>query len=92
MSTKAIDVELYEPRGSDPQEPHTRDEVYVVARGSGMFWDGEHRHDVGVGSFLFVPAGQKHRFEDFSDNFAVWVFLYGPEGGEVADGDHRQPR
>jgi mannose-6-phosphate isomerase-like protein (cupin superfamily) len=87
MSTQAIDVELYEPRGADPQTPHTRDEVYVVARGSGKFWDGEQRHSVSVGSFLFVPAGQEHRFEDFCDGFAVWVFFYGPEGGEVVDSE-----
>jgi hypothetical protein len=24
-----------------------------------------------------------HRFEPFSPDFAVWVFFYGPEGGEV---------
>jgi mannose-6-phosphate isomerase-like protein (cupin superfamily) len=34
------------------------------------------------GTFLFVPAGQPHRFEDFSDDLAVWVLFYGPEGGE----------
>jgi hypothetical protein len=32
--------------------------------------------------FLFVPAGQIHRFENFSSDFAVWVVFYGPEGGE----------
>ena len=33
-----------------------------------------------AGSVLFVPAGQGHRFEDFSPDFAVWVMFYGPEG------------
>jgi hypothetical protein len=23
-----------------------------------------------------------HRFEDFTEDFLVWVFFYGPEGGE----------
>jgi hypothetical protein len=31
---------------------------------------------------LFVPAGVEHRFEDFSDDFAVWVVFWGPDGGE----------
>lgn len=84
MSTRSIDVELYEPRGNDLQKPHTRDELYVVARGGGKFWDGEHRYDVSEGSLLFVPAGQEHRFEEFTDDFAVWVFFYGPEGGDVS--------
>jgi hypothetical protein len=30
-----------------------------------------------------VPAGVVHRFEDFSDDLAVWVVFYGPEGGEI---------
>jgi hypothetical protein len=32
---------------------------------------------------LFVAADQPHRFEDFSEDFAAWVFFYGPDGGEV---------
>ena len=77
-------VELYAPRGQDPQTPHTRDEVYVVVAGRGQFRNGERRHPFGPGDVLFVPAGVVHRFEEFSDDLAVWVFFYGPEGGEVA--------
>jgi hypothetical protein len=80
----SLEVELYTPQGGDPQQPHARDEVYVVARGGGVFFDGTERHPVGPGSFLFVAAGQPHRFEDFSPDFAVWVFFYGPSGGESA--------
>ena len=76
-------VELYVPVGHDAQKPHTRDEIYFVTRGAGVFFDGERRHSVGIGSFLFVPAYQLHRFEDFSSDFVVWVAFYGPEGGEV---------
>lgn len=81
FSSDTLEVEFYEPPGVDRQKPHTRDEVYIVARGQAHFWDGERRYPVGVGSFVFVPAGQPHRFEDFSEGFAVWVFFYGPEGG-----------
>jgi mannose-6-phosphate isomerase-like protein (cupin superfamily) len=77
-------VELYAPRGSDPQQPHTRDEVYVVVQGQGFFVNGPERHRFGPGDVLFVPAGVVHRFEEFTDDLAVWVFFYGPEGGEVA--------
>jgi mannose-6-phosphate isomerase-like protein (cupin superfamily) len=83
FSHGSLVVELYTPVGRDPQKPHTRDEVYFVARGTGFFFDGEQRHSVRAGSFLFVPAGQIHRFEDFSSDFAVWVVFYGPEGGEA---------
>jgi len=75
-------VEFYAPVGKDPQTPHIRDEVYVVARGTGFFHNGTDRHEVHTGSFIFVPAGQEHRFEAFSSDFAVWVLFYGPKGGE----------
>jgi mannose-6-phosphate isomerase-like protein (cupin superfamily) len=76
-------VELYAPRAHDPQSPHTRDEVYVVVQGSGQFRNGDTRHAFGPGDLLFVPAGVEHRFEDFTDDLAVWVIFYGPEGGEA---------
>ena len=77
-----LSVELYAPRGHDPQSPHTRDEVYVVVTGRGQFRNGADRHPFEPGDVLFVPAGVTHRFEEFSDDLAVWVFFYGPEGGE----------
>ena len=78
-----LDVELYAPRGSDPQQPHSRDEAYVVISGSGTFVHGDKRDRFEAGDFLFVAAGVVHRFEDFTDDLAVWVIFYGPEGGEA---------
>ena len=78
-----LSVELYAPRGADPQSPHTRDEVYVVAAGQGTFQNGATRHPFAPGDVLFVPAHVVHRFESFSDDLVVWVFFYGPEGGEA---------
>ena len=75
-------VELYSPAGSDPQQPHDRDEVYFVAAGSGEFVvDGE-RSRFAAGDALFVRAGAVHRFENFTADFAAWVVFYGPPGGE----------
>jgi mannose-6-phosphate isomerase-like protein (cupin superfamily) len=77
-----LEVELYAPRGEDPQKPHARDEVYVVVAGSGTFVNGGTRAPFGPGDLLFVPAGQVHRFEKFSPDLQTWVLFYGPEGGE----------
>jgi mannose-6-phosphate isomerase-like protein (cupin superfamily) len=76
-------VEIYAPRGSDPQQPHTRDEAYFVAVGSGDFVCGETRTAFGPADFLFAAAGVSHRFENFTDDLIVWVIFYGPEGGET---------
>jgi mannose-6-phosphate isomerase-like protein (cupin superfamily) len=80
----SLSIELYAPRGSDPQQPHTRDEVYVVVAGRGEFVNGSERHAFAPGDLLFVPAGVEHRFEQFTDDLAVWVVFYGPEGGDAA--------
>ena len=77
-----LQVKLYAPRGSDPQQPHSRDELYVIARGEGWFVNDDRRHRFGPHDVLFAKAGVPHRFEAFSDDFLVWVFFYGPEGGE----------
>ena len=76
-----VSVEIFAPRGVDTQQPHTQDEIYVVARGTGEFVNGPVRHAFGPGDLLFVPAGVVHRFENFSDDFLVWVVFCGPEGG-----------
>ena len=77
-----MEVEVYAPRGRDPQTLHSRDELYFVVSGSGQFVNGPERHPFGPGDALFVPAGVEHRFEEFTDDLAVWVVFYGPEGGE----------
>ncbi len=78
-----LSVEIYKPIKVDLQQPHTRDEVYVVIEGTGEFLNGGIRTTFGPGDFLFVPAGVEHRFENFTDDFSTWVLFYGPEGGEA---------
>ena len=83
----SLEIEIYRPFGVDPQKPHRRDEVYVVMSGSGDFvCDGE-RRPFAPGEVLFVPADMTHRFEEFTVDFAAWVFFYGPDGGEAAAKD-----
>jgi len=78
----SLEVRYYAPKEADPQTPHDRDEVYVVASGRGFFVRGAERVAFKPGDMLFVPAKMEHRFEDFSPDFATWVLFYGPAGGE----------
>jgi mannose-6-phosphate isomerase-like protein (cupin superfamily) len=75
-------VKMYAPRGKDEQTPHQQDEIYVIARGSGRFSIAGEEVSFGPGDFLFAPASLPHRFVKFTDDFATFVFFYGPEGGE----------
>jgi mannose-6-phosphate isomerase-like protein (cupin superfamily) len=74
-----LTVEIYAPRGIDPQTPHTRDEVYVVMAGTGRFINGPDRHDFGPGDVLFAPANVPHRFEEFTDDLALWAIFCSPQ-------------
>ena len=78
----SLSVELYKPDKIDKQNPHDRDEVYIVASGEGKFDIAGDVMEVKAGDFLFVPARIAHKFFDFSDNFSTWVFFYGPAEGE----------
>ena len=79
-----LTVEIYAPKGTDLQQPHTRDELYIVAAGRGWFYVEGKRLEFSPGDALFAAAGEVHRFEDFTDDLLVWVVFYGPEGGERA--------
>jgi len=83
MRHGTMHIGLYAPRGRDPQQPHTQDEVYVVMRGQGEFLCGDAHKSFTTGDVLFVPAGMEHRFIDFTGDFTAWVVFYGPDGGET---------
>jgi mannose-6-phosphate isomerase-like protein (cupin superfamily) len=78
----SLSVEIYAPQNVDLQQPHTRDEVYIVVQGNGEFINGDSCRSFSSGDFIFVPAGVEHRFVNFSDDLMTWVIFYGPEGGE----------
>jgi len=78
----SMTLEYYAPRGRDPQKPHSKDEIYIIARGHAGFVYDSQRVECNVGDALFVPAHVVHRFEDMSEDFETWVVFYGPEGGE----------
>jgi mannose-6-phosphate isomerase-like protein (cupin superfamily) len=90
LSHGSLLVKVYAPRGNDPQTPHAQDEIYVVARGRGEFVCGDSRKAFKETDLLFVSAGENHRFENFSDDLALWVIFYGPEGGEQPDSGPHQ--
>jgi mannose-6-phosphate isomerase-like protein (cupin superfamily) len=74
-----LEIRLYAPKGHDPQTPHDRDELYVVASGNGRFRVEDRVTPCRTGDLLFAAARTAHRFEDFSDDFAAWVVFYGPQ-------------
>lgn len=77
FSQPGLDIALYKPEEIDPQGPHLRDEIYVIASGSGRFVQEEESRPFGPGDLLFVPKGIAHRFVDFTEDFSTWVIFFG---------------
>lgn len=73
-----FDIGMYRPGAQDDQTPHARDELYVVARGTGEFICDGKRETFEPGDAFFVEAGAEHRFENYSEDFATWVIFFGP--------------
>jgi gentisate 1,2-dioxygenase len=71
-----FDLGFYRPIRFDKQTPHTRDELYIIAEGSGDFICGSEARSFSTGDIFFVPAGVEHQFTKFSDDFATWVVFF----------------
>jgi mannose-6-phosphate isomerase-like protein (cupin superfamily) len=82
MAGGTMSAEVYAPKGTDLQQPHTQDELYFIHAGTGQLLINGQRFDAKAGDAFFVAAGVEHRFENFSQDFVTWVVFYGPQGGE----------
>lgn len=77
LRVPALSVGLYvlPAGGTDPQQPHSEDEVYYIVRGRGqMMVAGEHR-PVQAGSVVYVQAHDQHRFHDITEDLHILVFF-----------------
>lgn len=83
----SLTVEIYKPSRIDFQQPHHRDELYVIISGSGEFYHEGVVSRFQPGDAIFVNAGHEHRFLNFSEDFSTWVFFFGPDGGESNGND-----
>jgi mannose-6-phosphate isomerase-like protein (cupin superfamily) len=70
--------------GLDDQTPHTEDEIYVVRSGQATLVTTSGIVDVGPGSVVFVPAGERHKFTEVSEDLALLVVFAPPYGSRTA--------
>ncbi len=61
--------------GTDPQSPHTEDEVYYVVSGSATITVGDEERAVSAGSIVYVAANVPHHFHTISEELKVLVFF-----------------
>jgi mannose-6-phosphate isomerase-like protein (cupin superfamily) len=79
IRTHDLSVGLYRlpAGGTDPQSPHTEDEVYHVIGGRATITVGDEERAVTAGSIVFVGADVPHRFHDIEEELVVLV-IFGP--------------
>jgi mannose-6-phosphate isomerase-like protein (cupin superfamily) len=63
--------------GTDPQGPHTEDEVYHVLSGRAQIRVGSEDRAIEPGSVVFVGADVEHRFHGIEEELVVLV-AFGP--------------
>lgn len=88
-----VSLAIFAPIQLDRQTPHEQDDIYIVVAGR-----GELQLDLEVlraeqGDALFIAAGTEHRFQNFSSDFATWVFFFdGPTADSaLSDATQRSP-
>ncbi|HKI54828.1 MAG TPA: cupin domain-containing protein [Anaerolineales bacterium] len=61
--------------GTDPQSPHTEDEVYYIVSGWAKIKVADEDRDVGAGSIVYVAKNVEHRFHSIEEELKVIVFF-----------------
>jgi len=84
FSHGTMSLGVYSPVDRDPQQPHKRDELYIIWSGTGEIVIAGARQNFAPGDAFFVVSGVEHRFENFSADFSTWVVFWGSAGGEPA--------
>jgi len=61
--------------GTDPQSPHTEDEVYYILSGRAKIRVADEDRDVQAGSIVYVAKNVEHRFHSIEEELKVIVFF-----------------
>jgi mannose-6-phosphate isomerase-like protein (cupin superfamily) len=61
--------------GTDPQSPHTEDEIYYVVGGVAKIKVADEDREVQAGSIVYVAKNMEHRFHSIEEELTVLVFF-----------------
>ena len=61
--------------GTDPQSPHTEDEVYYVVSGKAQIQVANEDRAVQAGSIVYVAKNVEHRIHSIEEELTVIVFF-----------------
>ena len=63
---------------TDPQQPHTEDEIYYVVSGAARIQVGDEDREVNAGSVVFVETDAPHRFHSITETLTLLVVFAPP--------------
>jgi mannose-6-phosphate isomerase-like protein (cupin superfamily) len=77
LRVPSLSVGLYRlpANGTDPQQPHTEDEVYYVIGGRAHIRVGDENQPVESGTVVYVAAEVEHRFHSIVEDLTTLVFF-----------------
>ena len=63
---------------TDPQQPHTEDEIYYVVSGKARIQVGDEDREIKAGSIIFVETDAPHRFHSITETLTLLVVFAPP--------------
>ena len=88
IRAKRLSVGLYvlEAGATDPQTPHTEDEIYYIVSGSVMIEVAGEERPVSAGSVIYVDEQVDHRFHSITEDLKVIVVFAPPRRSQAGQG------
>lgn len=90
VPSMSMGLYVLEAGATDPQNPHTEDEVYVVTGGKAKLRVTSEVYEVKAGSIIYVDANAEHKFFDIEERLEVLVFFAPAEYSRKAEEEKKQ--
>ncbi len=74
----SVGLYILEAGATDPQSPHTEDEIYYIVSGSGMIQVAGEDRPVTPGSVIYVDEQIDHRFHSITEDLNIIVVFAPP--------------
>ena len=70
---------------TDPQQPHTEDEIYYVVSGAARIQVGDEDREIKPGTVIFVETDTPHRFHSITETLTLLVVFAPPRRSRAAN-------
>ena len=82
--TLSLGLYVLQAGDTDPQQPHTEDEIYYVVSGSAQIQVGDEDRELKPGSVVFVGTDVPHRFHSITETLTLLVVFAPPRRSRAA--------